>query len=292
MGSDSSSGGGSIAVVGGGIGGLTAACPCSAPVSTSTCTSGRRAGGGGCRRPGQSERLACVARSGARRAAGSNRGQAAGVAPASLGGWPHAAAHPIGRAAGGDVRLPALPDAPGGPVGCAGVGVPAARLHLDHRLVEIDRPGRSRPGPLRERRPNRGGRRWSVPMGSTPASAEHSLGPDEARVHRLCRLSGPGSGRAVARAAAGGDGPGVDGTGPALRPLLRAPASASSTSSPSSSRTAGRVSPGRTAVRWPRRSPPSKAGTRRSGRSCGPSTRPTSGRCSTVRPWRAGRSAG
>ena len=167
---------------------------------------------------------------------------------------------------------------------------PPERLHVGHRLTALVDHGDRVEADVRERLAVE----VDVLVG---ADGIHSgvrrrlVRPGEAAVHRLRRLPRPGAGRAARPLGSRGrrrrSGWGRAGTSS----TTTCRSGGSSTSSRSSSRTPGRASPGPTAARSPTRSPPSKAGIRRFARSSEPSTRPSSGRCSTAPPLRAGRRA-
>ena len=238
---------GTVGVVGGGIGGLTAALAllrAGFDVQVYEQASALGEVGAGVQVSPNASRV--LHGLGLAEDAGARRGEAAGLAPAALGRRPDAAAHAAGRAAGGGVRLPALPDAPRRPAAALARALPAERVHLGHRLT-----GLTDHGDRVEARFADGGRaEVDVLVG---ADGIHSLGAPAAvragrpALHRLRRLPRAGAGRAAARARAGGDGAGLDGARAGTSCTTSSAAGGWSTSSPSSSRTRGRASRGPTA---------------------------------------------
>ena len=99
--------------------------------------------------------------------------------------------------------------------------LPPERLHVGHLFTRPGRPRRPRRGDLRERHDDRGRpprRRRRHPLGR-PRGAVRPAGP---RLHRLRRLPRAGAGRAPAPPRPRGDCPDLDGPRGPLRPLLRA----------------------------------------------------------------------
>ena len=241
-------------------------CRCCGPGSTSTSTSRRAAlgevGAGIQVSPNASRvlhRLGLADDAGAARACGRWPGTSAAGTTAG-----RCCARRSARAARGGVRLPALPDAPRRPAGRAG--------RRAARRAPAPRPPAHRPG--RPRRPRRG----AVRQRRAAPSVDVLVGADGIHSHGARALFGPEHPRFTGCVAYRGLVPAERlrhlelevtaqvwmGPGRALRALLRAAAGGWSTSSRSSSRTPGRASRGPIAARSRTRSPPSRAGTRRS----------------------------
>ena len=277
-----------IGVVGGGIGGLTAALAllrAGFDVQVYEQASGLREIGAGVQVSPNASRV--LHGLGLAEPLAPDRRAPAGLAPAPLGRRADAAAHPARRPAGGGLRLPPYADASRRPP--RGAGRRGARRAGPPR-PSPDRAGRTRGqrrGAVRQRHPGRG-RRARGRRRHPFARAPRPVGPGAAALHGLRRLPRAGGGRSSAAPRARGDRAGLDGAGPALRPLLRPSRGARELRR---DRRPGHVDPrvsGPIAARSPTRSRRSTAGTRTSATSSGRPTRRSSGRCSTVSRWSVG----
>ena len=128
---------------------------------------------------------------------------------------------PLGRRAGGGLRFPPLPDAPRRPARRAGRG--------GARRAGPSRASPDRAWPIAATASRRGSptaagsrsTRWSAPTASIRSCARVLFGPERPRFTGCVAYRGLVPAERLRAPGARGDRAGLDGAGPALRPLLR-----------------------------------------------------------------------